>query len=82
MFDTDIPLSPYAAQTALAIWIVAILIGLYGDKILKYLNSRTGGKVICGNNEYIPREINLSNVGQIYVEAEEATTESLNCMLM
>ncbi len=49
----------------------------HGDKLVEYINSRTGGIVTCGDANYIPMPIEFSNVGQLYVEAEEATTQSL-----
>ena len=51
----------------------------HGDKIVNYLNARTGGNVIIGN---IPAPMSLvgydpETIGTLYVATEEETTKNL-----
>ena len=50
----------------------------HGNKFIKYINKRTGGKVTCGDVPFpLKEELSLSNVGKVYIEAEENTTKSI-----
>lgn len=53
----------------------------HGDKFVQYINDRTGGKVILG--EIDAPNLNLTDfvsVGDIFVSAEETTTESIEAL--
>lgn len=50
----------------------------HANKFVKYINSRTGGKVSIGSVESPELQITkLEDIGRIYVETEEKTTEQI-----
>ena len=50
----------------------------HANKFVKYINSRTGGKVSIGSVESPELQITkIEDVGRIYVETEEKTTEQI-----
>ncbi len=53
----------------------------HGDKFVQYINDRTGGKVQLSDVEFPNISLSdFSSVGDVYVSAEEATTESIESL--